>query len=231
MPRKQQQKRRAISLGFACLLLLAGCTAVQDGSITDPDAVGEHVQTRYDSIERYEATVTKTVSNAAQTSTVRADLTVETDDYTRIEYQTGPRAGTVTTIDTSGPASNRPTLSTGARTAMDGQIPSYGALASELVRTNNVTIDGTTVLDGRQTAIVSFVPENATDGQPAAVTVERRIWVDTERQIPLKIETTWSTADGESVTETVRYTNVSVTERSQTGANRAEATTERGVTA
>jgi len=230
MPRKRQQKRRALSIGFACLLLLAGCTAVQDGSVTDPDAVGDHVQARYDSIERYEATVTKTVDKPAQTTTIRASLTVATDEYTRIEYQTGPRAGTTTTIDTSSAASGQPTLSTGAQTAMDGHVPTYGALASELVRTNNVTIEGTTALGGQRTAVVSFAPANATDNRTADVTVEHRVWVDTDRQIPLKVETTWTRADGELVTETVRYTNVTVTERSRTSSDGTEAT-DRGVTA
>ena len=152
---------------------------------------------------------------------MRASLTVETDEYTRIEYQTGPRAGTVTTIDTSSARSGQPTLSTGARAAMDGAVPTYGALASELVATSNVTVERTTVLDGRQTAIVSFVPDNTTDDRTTDVRVERHVWIDTERQIPFQIETTWSMADGESVTETVRYTNVTVTEQSQTTADGA----------
>jgi outer membrane lipoprotein-sorting protein len=221
MLRRQHQRQRALAVGLACLFLLAGCTTVQNGSVTDPDAVGDHVQTRYDSIDRYEATVTKTVTGPAQTTTVRASLTVETDEYTRIEYQTGPRAGTVTTIDTSSARSGQPTLSTGARAAMDGAVPTYGALASELVATSNVTVERTTVLDGRQTAIVSFVPDNTTDDRTTDVRVERHVWIDTERQIPLQIETTWSMADGESVTETVRYTNVTVTEQSQTTADGA----------
>jgi outer membrane lipoprotein-sorting protein len=223
MPRKRIDRRLALSAGFACLVLLAGCTAVPSGSVSDADSVGEHVQARYDSIDRYEATVTKTVRGPSQSSSVRATLTVDTDDAAQIEYHTGPRAGTTTTVDTSGPSA-APSLSAGVRTATDGRVPSYGALASELVRTSNVTVERTTVLDGHRTAVVSFAPERTENDSASAADVERRVWVDTDRRIPLRIETTWMTDDGKTVTETVRYANVTLTEHgSQTTADETAA--------
>jgi outer membrane lipoprotein-sorting protein len=243
MPRKRHTRQKALAVGLACLALLAGCTTVPGSTLTDADAVGDRVETRYDAIDRYEATVTKTVQTNRGTSSVRARVTVETDDFARVEYRTGPRAGTVTTTDLSSASATAATVSTGVRAATDGGVPTYGALAAELVRSNDVTVERTTILDGRRTAVVSLVPAdgaNATrhgaDGTGAAdvtetsdgtnesaTSVERRVWVDTERLIPLRVETTWTGANGEAVTETVTYSDVTLVED---GENHSAAGTE-----
>ncbi|ADQ68918.1 outer membrane lipoprotein-sorting protein [Halogeometricum borinquense DSM 11551] len=218
MPRKQHRRRIALTAGLVGLILLAGCLSVPGSSISNAESVGDQVQARYDAIDRYEATVTKTVQTTSDTSSVRATVSVDTAESARIEYHTGPRAGTVANIDLSSASPARPSLSTSVQSATDGQVPTYGALASELVRSNNVTVERTTVLDGRQTAVVSLVP-NADETNGTAVSVERRVWVDTERLIPLRIETTWTGESGETVTETVRYTNVTLSEERENTSN------------
>jgi hypothetical protein len=152
--------------------------------------------------------MTQTVTTQAGTSSVRARVTANTSSSARIEYLTGPRAGTVQTVDLSA-GGDAPVLSTGLQRATDGAVPSYGALAETLVRTNNVTVEGMETLEDHRTAVVSLVPERTSTD---AVSVERRVWVDVDRRIPLRVETTWTGTDGRTVTETIRYTDVTLYE-------------------
>jgi len=105
-----------------------------------------------------------------------------------------------------------PVLSTSIQHRSESQVPSYGALAAELVRTNNVTVEQTAVLDERKTVVVSVLP-HSNEIAETGDNVERRLWIDSERLIPLQIETTWTKADGQTVTETVRYSNVTLGEQ------------------
>ncbi|GGN10000.1 LolA family protein [Halarchaeum nitratireducens] len=200
MPRRT--KRCALTIGLVGALLLAGCSTLPSGGL-NADAVGEQVQHRYDAIEGYSATVTKTVEANDETSTVRAHVSADVDGATTVTYRSGPDAGTTVRYETP---TRAPVLSAGRRDAATRDA-TYGALAASLVRTSNVSVDGTTVLDGHRTAIVSLSPANASVND-----TERRVWVDTDRRIPLRVETTWTTASGTTVTETVRYENVTLSE-------------------
>lgn len=220
MPR-DSPSRRVLVVGLVGVLLLAGCSTLPTGGLSDADAVGEHVQQRYDRIDSYTATVTKTVETPTSSASVRARLDVETDERMRLTYESGARAGTTETVDLSASDAARPVLSTGLQRAGDGQRASYGALAETLVRTSNVTLERTTVLDGHRTAVVSL--DRASDAN-ASTSVERRVWIDTERRLPLKVETTWTGADGATTTETVRYANVTVHEHDATSGGTGEAT-------
>jgi outer membrane lipoprotein-sorting protein len=51
---------------------------------------------------------------------------------------------------------------------------------------------------------------------------ERRLWVDTERLVPLRVRTTWETPHG-SLTETISYRNVSLREGANATAPGTEA--------
>lgn len=208
MPRKRIDRRHALLIGVAGLALLAGCTASSGGTLADAERVSDEVQTRYDALDGYSATVTQTVTTRTGTSTVQARVTANTSSWARIEYLNGPRAGTVRTVDLSADGT-APTFSAGLQPATDGRVHSYGALAETLVRTNNVTVEGTETLDGHRTVVVSFVPEQKS---AAGVSVERRVWVDVDRRVPLRVETTWTGADGQTATETVRYTDVNLYE-------------------
>ncbi|GAA0313423.1 hypothetical protein [Halarchaeum salinum] len=202
MPRRT--KRCALTLGLVGALLLAGCSTLPTGGLSDADAIGEQVQHRYDAIEGYSATVTKTVETEHATSTVSAHVSADTDGATTVTYRSGPNAGSTVTYETATRAS---ALATGPSDAAT-RGSTYGALAASLVRTNDVSITGTAVVEGHQTAVVSLTDGNTSDADDAA----RRVWIDTERRIPLRVETTWTTADGVNVTETVTYTNVTLRE-------------------
>jgi len=217
-------KRRSLfqALAIGLVVFLAGCIAVPSGSISNADSVGEQVQSRYDAIDRYEATVTKTVETGARTSSVDATVTVVKSEFTRVAYHSGPHAGTVRNTSTSGPSNVGPMLSTSIQPPSERQLPSYGALAAELVRTNNVTVERTTDLGERRAVVVSVVPDSTETTSPDD-RVERRLWIDSERLIPLRIETTWTQSDGQTVTETVRYSNVTLGEQGT-----AQSTTESG---
>ncbi|GGM60731.1 outer membrane lipoprotein-sorting protein [Halarchaeum rubridurum] len=211
MPRST--KRCALALGLVGALLLAGCSTLPTGGL-DADAVGDQVQHRYNTIEEYSATVTKTVETTDGTSTLRAHVSADTDGATTVTYRSGPDAGTTVRYET---ATRAPVLSTGRHDAATRDA-TYGALAASLVRTSDVSLDGTAILDGHRTAVVSLAPARENAGADANATtegsagVERRVWVDTERRIPLRVETTWTAADGTSVTETVSYENVTLHE-------------------
>jgi len=211
-------------LAIGLVVLLAGCLAVPSGSISNADSVGEQVQSRYDAIDRYEATVTKTVEIDDSTSSIHATVTAAKSEFTRIAYHSGPNAGTVTKINASTSSNIDPTLSTNIQHPSESQVPSYGALAAELVRTNNVTVEQTAVLGERRTVVVSLVP-HSTEQSETDDSIERRLWIDSERLIPLQIETTWTKADGQTVTETVRYSNVTLGE----GSDAQSTTASRGV--
>lgn len=225
MPRKQITRRHALLLGVAGLALLGGCTALSGGQLTDGDAVSDGVQNRYDALDGYTATVTQTVATERTRTSVTAQVTANTSSWAHVQYLSGPRGGTSQKLDLSG-TDTVPTFSTGLQQAGAGAVPSYGALAERLVRTNDLSIDGVETLDGHRTAVISLVPESSSAER---VSVERRIWVDVDRQIPLRIETTWTHPDGRTVTEIVRYTDVTLYENQSVPTPDTQRTTPKSV--
>jgi hypothetical protein len=153
-------------------------------------------------------TVTQTVTTDGGSSSVRARVTANTSSWAHVEYLSGPHGGTSRMIDLSG-TGTLPTFSTGLQRATAGPVPSYGGLAEALVRTSELDVDRIETLDGHRTAVVSLVPESSTSDR---VRVERRLWIDIDRRLPLQIETTWTRSDGQTVTETVRYTDIALYE-------------------
>lgn len=211
MSDSKSPRRRVVAVLLAGALLSTGCVGLPNGGVSDAESVGDAVHQRYESIDRYSATVTKTVETSTGTSHVRATIMVDTGEEMRIAYQTGPRAGTVERLDISSTSATKPLLSTGLKQVSGGST-SYGALAAELVRTSNVSRDRMTTLNGRRTAIVSLVPQ---DTNNRSERVKRRIWIDTERLIPQRIQTRMTTVSGETITETVHYSNVTIHESSR----------------
>lgn len=195
---------------------MAGCTASVGSSVEDPRTIAEHVQAQYDEIEQYETMVVRTVETGAATTTTRATVTVDTGTQARVEYHTGPNAGHTTVIDDPGAATLRAASS---RAAVDGTPASFGALAADLVRANNVTYRGQATVHGREAAVLSVRPANGTDTGSAGAAgedsdrpqlTEQRIWIDLDRAVPLRVRTTYAGGSGE-VIETVRFTDISVT--------------------
>ena len=196
------RQRTALVVAVGLLLATAGCLGAAGGSFEDPDAVAQQVESRHDALDGYSATVVRTVSTDTSTRTTRATVTVENPDYRRVEYHTGPRAGEVSVTNATAAPVFSPT--TGGTTPA-----TYGSLSAHLVRGNDLEYLGRTELDGRRTAVVSLTPANATGTDGTATLLERRVWVDTDRLVPLRVRTTWETADG-NVTETIGYRNVSL---------------------
>lgn len=166
--------------------------------------MAQQVDARHDELSGYDVTVIRTVSAGELTSTTRATVTVENPDYRRVAYHTGPNAGRVSVTNATAEPVFPPTTA-GASTPA-----TYGELAAKLVRGNDLRYLGRTEVDGHSTAVVSLVPANGTGtGATTPNVSERRVWVDTERLVPLRVRTTWETVDG-PVTETIRYRNVSL---------------------
>ncbi|WP_134670639.1 sigma-E factor regulatory protein RseB domain-containing protein [Halorussus marinus] len=213
-PLQPPDPRRSVSvLGVVGLLLTAGCLGPAGTAVDDPESVAQQVEARYDALDEYTTTIERTVSVGETTRTTRATVRFEKGESLRIAHQTGPDAGTVTVVEDPSPAT---LLSTdAAATATPGaETPaSYGAFAGRLVESHNVTYRGTAVVGDRAAVVLSIDPTNATTDRPA----ERRIWIDAERRVPLRIESTWERESG-TVTETIRFTNTSVTAANATAA-------------
>lgn len=199
--------RVAAATALVVLTLTAGCIGglSTDGSV-DAAAVGDAVEQRYVALNGYDATVTRTVEVGDSTTTARANVTVR-GDHQKITYTAGPNAGeTVTNA-----ADSSPVFTAGQRSTGTIAPASYGALAETLVRTSNVSVDRVTNYGGHQTAIVELTPTaNTTTTNTTNVT--RTVWVDLNREIPLKIVTSWTTTDGQPVSVTVTYDDVTLHE-------------------
>ena len=191
--------RRRTLLGVVGLVFVtAGCLGAPGTTVDDPDAVATQVESRYERLDGFQATMVRTVERGGDTATTRANVAFDKGDTLRIAYQTGPKAGTVTVVDD--PSATR--LLTGEQADSEADAATLGALAGDLVRESEVVYEGTERLDDRSTAVFSITPadENVT---------ERRVWIDTERVVPLRIESTLD-ADGRQVTETIQFEDVSL---------------------
>lgn len=190
------------------LFVTAGCLAPTGTEIENSRAVAEQVESRYETLDGFQATMVQTVESANQTDVTRASVVFEKGAYLKIAYKTGPRAGTVTVIDDPSPSRLIGRADTGSSERGDAEI--VGAIAASLVHRNDVVYEGSTTLDQHRVAIFSLTPpaDTNTTADHSRLSA-RRVWIDTDRGVPLKIQSTWSTA-GENVTKTIRLQNVSV---------------------
>lgn len=204
--------RVAAATALVVVSLTAGCIGglSADGSV-DAAAVGDAVEQRYAALDGYDATVTRTVEVGDSTTEARAAVSVR-GEQREITYRTGPRAGETVTGSTDG----GPVFDAGAAAGSPATPAAYGALAETLVRTSNVTVERVTTYDGHQTAVVELEPhENATGG---ATNVSRTVWVDLDREIPLKFVTSWTTDGGQPASVTVTYDDVALVENASASA-------------
>jgi len=200
--------RRGLQVfGVVGLLLTAGCLGPAGTAVDDPEPVAQQVEVRYEALDTYQTTIERTVSFGETTETTRATVRFEKGESLRIAHHTGPDAGAVTVVEDPSPAT---LLSAdAAATAIDAtEAPaSYGAFAGRLVASHNVTYRGTAVVGDRPAVVLSLEPAgNRTAGEPT----QRRVWIDAERRVPIRIESTWERASGD-VTETIRFTNTTMT--------------------
>ncbi|MFB6269477.1 MAG: outer membrane lipoprotein-sorting protein [Halobacterium sp.] len=203
------RQRAAAAAALAVTALTAGCIGgLPVGSSVDAAVVEERVEQRYAALDGYGATVTRTVEVGDQTTEATARVRVRRGDGRTVTYTDGPRAGeTVTASADSAPVFGAPLG------ASESTPATFGALAASLVRANNVTVDRVTTHDGHRTAVLELTPEN----DSSAADRTHRVWVDLDRRIPLKVVTTWTTADGETATVTVEYEDVTLYERNDSG--------------
>lgn len=204
--------RVAVATALVVISLTAGCIGglSADGSV-DAAAVGDAVEQRYAALDGYDATVTRTVEVGDSTTTASAAVTVR-GDQREVTYNTGPQAGeTVVGSADSGPVFDAETGADALATPA-----AYGELAESLVRTSNVTLERVTSYDGHRTAVVELDPRENATGDAADVT--RTLWVDLDRKVPLKVNTSWTTTNGQSASVTVTYDDVTVFENESASA-------------
>jgi outer membrane lipoprotein-sorting protein len=201
-PPSWSRTRRRTVLGVVGLAVLtAGCLGAPGTEVDDPGAVADQVESRYEQLDGFEATMVQRVTVGNETRTTHATVAFEKDESLRIAHRTGPKAGEVTVIEN--PSAK---LFSGETTDAESEASArFGTVAADLVRENEVVFEGTERLDGQPAAVFSITPPDDT----AATQPERRVWIDAERVVPLRIESNW-TEDGQQVNETIRFRNVSL---------------------
>lgn len=194
-------RRRALLGVVGLVFVTAGCLGAPGTEVDDPNAVADQVESRYETLDGFEATMLQRVAVGNETRTTRATVAFDKGDSLTIAYHTGPNAGEVTVIEN--PSTK---LFAGDRAETDAEASArFGTVAADLVRDNEVVFEGTERVDGHPAAVFSITPpEDAAQTQP-----ERQVWVDAERVVPLRIESSW-TEDGQQVNETIRFRNVSL---------------------
>ncbi|SEN66793.1 Outer membrane lipoprotein-sorting protein [Halorientalis persicus] len=199
-PPLRSRHRRALLGVVGLVFVTAGCLGAPGTEVDDPSVVAEQVESRYERLDGFQATMIQRVTVGSETETTRATVTFDKGDSLRIAYETGPKAGDVAVIENP----SAKLFAGEARTDAEASAR-LGTVAADLVRENEVVFEGTERLDGRSTAVFSITPPD--DG--AATQPERRVWVDAKQVVPRRIESTW-TEDGQRVNETIRFENVSL---------------------
>ncbi|WP_424017253.1 LolA family protein [Halorientalis pallida] len=199
-PPLRSRHRRALLGVVGLVFVTAGCLGAPGTEVDDPSAVADQVESRYERLDGFQATMIQRVTVENDTETARATVTFDKGDSLRIAYETGPKAGEVAVIENP----SAKLFAGDAETDAEASAR-FGTVAADLVRENEVVFEGTERLDGRTTAVFSITPpEDAATTQP-----ERRVWVDAKQVVPRRIESTW-TDDGQRVNETIRFENVSL---------------------
>ncbi|MFB6179630.1 MAG: outer membrane lipoprotein carrier protein LolA [Halorientalis sp.] len=196
--------RRVPLLGLVVLSVTAGCLAPTGSKIDNSQAVGKHVENRYESLDGFQATMIRTVERGGTRNTTRATVAFDKGRYLRIGYETGPHAGSATVVEDPSAAKVL-----GAGEAAPGRGDSaqvYGAVAASIVRQNDVVYQGLSRVEGHRVAVYSLRPQT-NRSETGAHLLERRVSVDLARQVPIRLRSTWA-VDGQNVTETIRFTNI-----------------------
>lgn len=200
-PPLRSGRRRHVLLGVVGLVFVtAGCLGAPGTEVDEPDAVAEQVESRYERLDGFQATMVQRVEVDDESETTRATVTFDKGESLRIAYETGPKAGEVAVIENP----SAKLFAGGADTDVEASAR-LGTVAADLVRENEVVFEGTETLDGRSTAVFSITPPD----DAAATQPKRRVWVDAKQVVPRRIESTW-TEDGQQVNETIRFENVSL---------------------
>jgi outer membrane lipoprotein-sorting protein len=192
-----------VTLAIAVLLVLAGCGAVPEGGVGagtafDESMVGDRVQDRYDRLGSYRATIVRTVTVDGTTERTRATVVYERPNSLRIDYEVGPRAGEVVLVDatTVSVYADGRLVRREPRTDPLRNYSAYDRLVARTLRGENVTYAGTERVAGHHAVAFSASPED----DP---TVDRTVWIDSERQVPLRLRTVRTGERNATVTTTV----------------------------
>lgn len=214
------RRRLLAAAGLAATPVTAGCIGgLSADSSLDAAAVERRVEQRYAALDGYEATVTRTLEVGEERVESTAKVRVKRGETRTVAYTAGPQAGeTVVQSADRGPVFG---TSLGADTG--GTAADFGSLAGSLVDAADVTVDRVTTHDSHRTAVLELTPSDADNDADRT----RTVWVDLDRRIPLRVVTSWTTADGEDATVTVEYDDVTLyeSERSEDESADEEVTT------
>jgi outer membrane lipoprotein-sorting protein len=213
--------RRRTLLGVVGLVFVtAGCLGAPGTGVDDPSAVADQVESRYERLDGFQATMIQRFQVGNETTTGRATVAFDKGDSLTVAYHTGPKAGEVAVIE-------NPTakLFTGERTGEESEAGAlFATVAADLVRENQVVFEKHERIEGRPSVVFSISPpDDAAETRP-----QRRVWIDAERVVPLRIESTW-VIDGQRVHETIHFENVLLEASGQID-NTDTASTPRGAT-
>jgi len=200
-------RRTLLALAIVALTVTSGCVGSVgslDSGIT-ADQVSDHVQTKYEQIDSYEATVETTIVGPNTSRTTRTDVVAKPQlGFQRSEYL-GPdsMAGNVIVSNATTTWTYNATENSARRLDTSGlgqsMQPDYGQLVESYQDRYDVTVDGTTTVADRETYVVHLTPKNASQ-----FASEMTLWVDTERWFPVQQRSSY-TIDNETTTVTTTY--------------------------
>lgn len=200
--------RTLLALVLVALAVTSGCVGSVgslDSGLT-ADQISDHVQTKYEQIDSYEATVETRIDGPNTTRTTRShvvakpQLGFQYSEYLAPEDMAGDVVVTNATTTWSYDASENSARRFDTSGITQSTQPDYGELVEHYQDRYDVTVDGTTTVADRETYVVHLTPKNASQ----QFTGEMTLWVDTERWFPVQQRSSY-TIDNETTTVTTTY--------------------------
>lgn len=199
-----RRARILITTAFLILGMTAGCMSgtptTDEVNAKTLDNVAEN---RYNTVDGYTATVSRTVTIGENTTTARATVTTHGAQQ-QIRYLRGQNAGTTTTQSV-----DRPIFTTTPPTTITPIPASYTALTDTLSGTHTINVEKLIRYHGAQTAVVTFTPTTETPTANATV-VSRTVWINIPQKLPVKIIESWTTPSGQPVTVETTFADVHI---------------------
>ncbi|MFT4921752.1 MAG: outer membrane lipoprotein-sorting protein [Haloarculaceae archaeon] len=199
-------------LAVATLLVLAGCSTFV-GPLGDQQQqeVADRVEERIQEIDRINATVSMEIGSDSQsistTTNVKADF--ESGEYRTEIVRPEEQAGDVTIFN--GSAMN--VYDASENTYRTFEIDAGGSAGMQtnlnetfdrLIEKTDIIYNKTETIDGSEAHKVTLVPTNESESDVESVTM----WIEADRMIPVKIQTTLPAMGG--ITTTVTFSDVEI---------------------
>jgi len=199
------------ALAVAAMLVLAGCSTTS-GPLNEQEQtrVADKLADRLQNIDRVEATVAvdSTLGERSFNSTTHIRANLETGEYRSRVIAPEERAGDVSVFNGSTmvvyDASENTVRKTHLESSSAGMRASLDQAFDRVVEETDIIVNGTERVNGRETHKVTLVPVSNASAAAESLT----LWVDADRLLPVKMQTTMSTS--KETTMTVTFSDVTI---------------------